>query len=820
MTTYRTPGPRRDARRKYGRIVSHLPEESSAAIASTPRTMDVSEQARVLRSRWVLIAAVVVVGLVALAVFGRGPQAKYRATAVLVFTETGSPPRDAFVQDLTAAAALARTPLVTSRAAARLNALNTPAELAGKITARANLAANSVELTTADAYTSATKAQLLVSGFATELAGALGDQQGTLAKRASDAAVADQQTVAAQLKDVEGKLAAAAKAPIDQQEVLRAQRDALVRHLQDTTVNNLAVPRQQVLTPVGGATAVKADHSRLAPTTVPGWMLAAFVLAVLGCVIALIVERVEGRLRSRTGAERAFGLPVLAEVPPVDGDGVIAVAAPMSAAADAFRDLRTSLARLDQPPIRHGSRRGTQLEMTAAIVTSAGPNEGKTTTAVNLAATVAETGKTVLLIDCDMRHPEAHEHLGVDPGPGLSDVLLGSATLDQVAVLTAVPGVRLVSAGRPTENPAALLARQHDFVALARMLADFVVLDAPPLAVHDASELVWMADAVVIASRSGRTTIKAAEHVQEQLGLLGSPPGGVVFFTSAGVGGAADGDDGIRQTVVSGQPLPPLTPPAPQPDAPPLPPVVPPTPPPSPEPVGSGGGSIAYAPSGAVGVLARPAPPVARPTDGTDADSVDWATRAEPQEAGADSDTIRRQLALPARRVAGWAGTAALMVVLWFAIRAFLFQSFYIPSPSMAPALEPGDRVLVSKMSYRLHDVHRGDVVVFKRPPGLQGVGPEVKDLVKRVIGLPGDTVEARDGQVIVDGKTLTEPYVAKGAVTTSVAPTHIPANHYWVMGDNRNNSEDSRYFGSISQNLIVGRVFFQVWPVSQFGLV
>ena len=228
---------------------------------------------------------------------------------------------------------------------------------------------------------------------------------------------------------------------------------------------------------------------------------------------------------------------------------------------------------------------------------------------------------------------------------------------------------------------------------------------------------------------------------------------------------------------------------------------------------------MAYSPSSSVGVLTRPAPPAARPQPAAEPESVDWATRAEPNEEGADADSIRRQLALPARRVASWAGTAALMVALWFVIRAFLFQSFYIPSPSMTPALRPGDRVLVSKVSYRLHDIHRGDVVVFKRPPHVQA-GPEVKDLVKRVIGLPGDTVEARDGQMIVNGKTLNEPYVAQGAVTTPVPPTHIAANHYWVMGDNRSVSEDSRYFGSISGSLIVGRVFFQVWPVSSFGFV
>jgi len=158
------------------------------------------------------------------------------------------------------------------------------------------------------------------------------------------------------------------------------------------------------------------------------------------------------------------------------------------------------------------------------------------------------------------------------------------------------------------------------------------------------------------------------------------------------------------------------------------------------------------------------------------------------------------------------------MVVLWFIIRAFLFLSFYIPSPSMNPALKPGDRVLVSKLSYRLHDINRGDIVVFKRPPHIQAA-PEVHDLVKRVIGLPGDTVEARSGHVLVNGRELKEPYV-KGQTTDDFAATRIPAGKYWVMGDNRAVSEDSRFFGPIPDNLVVGRVFFQVWPVSHLGFL
>src|SRR5207237_6594793 len=140
------------------------------AIASSPRPMDLSDQARALRHRWLVVAAVVAVGLAALALFGRGPRPTYQATAVLVFDETGSPPRDAFVRDLTAAAALARTPTVAAAAAARLNALNTPADLAHRITARANVAANTVEITTLP-NASASKVRQPANAFAPELPG-------------------------------------------------------------------------------------------------------------------------------------------------------------------------------------------------------------------------------------------------------------------------------------------------------------------------------------------------------------------------------------------------------------------------------------------------------------------------------------------------------------------------------------------------------------------------------------------------------------------------------------------------------------------------
>jgi signal peptidase I len=139
----------------------------------------------------------------------------------------------------------------------------------------------------------------------------------------------------------------------------------------------------------------------------------------------------------------------------------------------------------------------------------------------------------------------------------------------------------------------------------------------------------------------------------------------------------------------------------------------------------------------------------------------------------------------------------------------------------MVPQLEKGDRVLVNKLSYHFHDVHRGDIVVFERPPN-EPADPLIKDLIKRVIALPGETVSNdSSGHVMINGHRLKEPYLKGGVTTTGMeAPHKIPANEYWVMGDNRSNSKDSRYFGPIQKKLIVGRAFIRVWPVSSFGLL
>ncbi|MGH9029819.1 MAG: signal peptidase I [Acidimicrobiales bacterium] len=161
-----------------------------------------------------------------------------------------------------------------------------------------------------------------------------------------------------------------------------------------------------------------------------------------------------------------------------------------------------------------------------------------------------------------------------------------------------------------------------------------------------------------------------------------------------------------------------------------------------------------------------------------------------------------------------WLAVLLVAVVVAFVVRTYVVQTFYIPSGSMEPTLMIGDRILVDKLSYHLHSVQRGDIVVFAKPPG-EVTAPDVKDLVKRVIGLPGETVSSPDGRVWIDGKPLNEPWLPPGTSTTGIRPQKIPQNEYFVMGDNRGDSSDSRVFGPIKNSLIVGKVVFRIWPVT-----
>ncbi len=166
-----------------------------------------------------------------------------------------------------------------------------------------------------------------------------------------------------------------------------------------------------------------------------------------------------------------------------------------------------------------------------------------------------------------------------------------------------------------------------------------------------------------------------------------------------------------------------------------------------------------------------------------------------------------------ARNLIEWILILGGALLAAFLVKTFLFQAFYIPSGSMEPTLQIGDRVLVSKLSYRLGDIDRGDLVVFKRPDLPAGAEAAVKDLIKRVIALPGETVETRDGSVYIDGEKLDEEYLPGGSYSDNVPKQVVPDGTVWVMGDNRGNSRDSRVLGPVAIDSIHGRAFVRIWP-------
>lgn len=189
---------------------------------------------------------------------------------------------------------------------------------------------------------------------------------------------------------------------------------------------------------------------------------------------------------------------------------------------------------------------------------------------------------------------------------------------------------------------------------------------------------------------------------------------------------------------------------------------------------------------------------------------------APPETPGPAVSTARRRM----RWVVEWLVVIAVAVGVAVTVRTFVVQTFYIPSASMEPTLMIGDRIVVDKLSPHFNGIQRGDIIVFRRPP--LETNHSISDLVKRVVGLPGETISsAPDGQVLINGKPIAEPYLTPEARADPGAPItkqKIPPGYYFVMGDNRGDSTDSRSFGPISGQLIVGKAQFRIWPLSRLG--
>ncbi len=207
---------------------------------------------------------------------------------------------------------------------------------------------------------------------------------------------------------------------------------------------------------------------------------------------------------------------------------------------------------------------------------------------------------------------------------------------------------------------------------------------------------------------------------------------------------------------------------------------------------------------------------------------------AAPESAGVeDAGKEKKKPALPFWLELPLLILAALVIAV--VIKTFFFQAFWIPSSSMEDTLQINDRVMVNKLAYRLGDLQRGHIVVFDDPRGeeapqetmveaarrnvMEAIGLSVprSEFIKRVIGLPGERVEIVDNQVLIDGNPIDEPYLKAGSAMPDFGPIIVSPGEMFVMGDNRNSSQDSRYFGSVPADTIVGRAFVIMWPVAHW---
>ncbi len=222
-------------------------------------------------------------------------------------------------------------------------------------------------------------------------------------------------------------------------------------------------------------------------------------------------------------------------------------------------------------------------------------------------------------------------------------------------------------------------------------------------------------------------------------------------------------------------------------------------------------------------------------------ESASPAEDGEPTEVGTPSGRKK-----PSSGRAFWAELPVLVIValvLAVLLKTFVVQAFFIPSSSMEPTLQIGDRVLVTKTAYLYREPRRGEVVVFSEEPdetdedgnlltgtlrslasGLGVTAPSERDFIKRIIGLPGETIEMRGGVVLIDGEPVPEAASTEGGYLsrpdlTDFGPVTVEPGHYFMMGDNRPNSADSRYgLGQIPREQILGRAFVIIWPVSSAG--
>ncbi|MFI6581849.1 AAA family ATPase [Embleya sp. NPDC050493] len=512
--------------------------------------METSSYFSVLQRRWPLVLACLAIGLLAGLILTpsdpKGTGNQWTSSVNVVPAPNSAKEFNlAPVQLMTDGGEVAR------RAAKRLNNPD-PAVLASKVTSQLNPDLGLVQI--AAKAPSRKAAEDLATAWAQETVAAFAESQRRTRQGQADSMTAQLDKLKT---DIDGLEKSTTNAPVGKKATLQAEFDAkrgqyttLVGQQQEL-VNPLNDPKVEVMD--GLKSTPDSTTSILAPTSRPLRIgLAAALGLALGLIAALMVDRMDVRLRGRIQLEDAFGLPVIAEVPRATrrqraGHAVLVAGRPESPVAEAYRTLRSALL-LSGPPGLAYRLSGTDPRQTRAtampvrrisdpapviLVVSPRPGDGRTSTVANLAAALAEAGRSVLVLDCDFRNPATHLYLGAKPGKGMSEALLAERETDLQDVVrgTNIPNVRVITAGAPAAYPAALLLRAGEVVQRARHHADVVLVDSAPLLyANDTNDLVQHADAMLVVARSGNLTADQASRVGELLTRTGVPIAGVVLL--------------------------------------------------------------------------------------------------------------------------------------------------------------------------------------------------------------------------------------------------------------------------------------------------
>jgi capsular exopolysaccharide synthesis family protein len=484
---------------------------------------------RAVRRNWKIVLVAVLVGLlVGFLTRSIEPAGSarptYQATAVLISTNSSVVRAQGDASDPATVAALATLPPIPQNVADQLGYDGDPEVLAASVLAAVDQDSGLLNISATGG--DADRAAELADAFADQLLA----QLVLIQQEDTEQQVTD---LRAQIRGLEKQIAKLDDSQSDTARNLSGQLEQL-----KTQLNKL---KTQDPDP-GFAIYARAVPHRVesagfsAPRSVLVRLVIAGLLGLLaGIVIAIAVGRLDTKIRTKRSAEERFAAPVLAEVPVIGRRGrrgVVAAGKP-SRAAEEFRLLGSELSLWFAAQDGNGS--SAKRHATTVLVTSPGPSEGKTTVVANLAATLAEMGRKVLVLSCDFHRPAVHALFSLPNDRGLADVLTSDTEgplLDGIVKPTAFPNVEVVVSGKAPSSASELLSSDRMRTALdeARGLADVILLDTPPVLVaSDATYLLPEVDAVLIVARAAHTEADLAERASELLHRMGAPVRGVVL---------------------------------------------------------------------------------------------------------------------------------------------------------------------------------------------------------------------------------------------------------------------------------------------------